>query len=134
MSTLAVGTIKSTSSAAPVFQNTSGTEKGQLAKAWVNFDGDGTVTIRDNFNVSSITDNGSGDYTINFASSFSNNDYCCVIQHSIDPHNGTSHGVTYIYSESEQTTSAIRMKNMNPSASSQGIDKEVVCAAIFGDN
>ena len=133
MSTLAVGTIKSTSSAAPVIQNTSGTEKGQFAKAWVNFDGESTVSIRDSFNVSSITDNGSGDYTINFSSSFSNDDYSCVLQHSIDPHNGTSHGVTYIYGESSQTTSAIRLKNMNPSASSQGIDKEVVCAVIFGD-
>ena len=38
MSTLAVGTIKSVSSAAPVFQNTSGTEKGQLIKAWLNYD------------------------------------------------------------------------------------------------
>ena len=37
MSTLAVGTIKSISSAAPVFQNTSGVEKGQLAKAWVTY-------------------------------------------------------------------------------------------------
>ena len=56
MSTLAVGTIKSISSAAPVFQNTSGTEKGQLCKAWVNFNGSGSVSIRDHFNVSSITD------------------------------------------------------------------------------
>ena len=55
MSTLAVGTIKSISSAAPVFQNTSGTEKGTLCSAWVNFDGEGTVAINDSFNVSSIT-------------------------------------------------------------------------------
>ena len=55
MSTLNVGTIKSISSAAPVFQNTSGTEKGQLAKAWVNFNATGTAAIRDSFNVSSIT-------------------------------------------------------------------------------
>jgi len=36
------------------------------AKAWVNFNGTGTVAIRDSFNVSSITDNGTGDYTVNF--------------------------------------------------------------------
>lgn len=35
------------------------------AKAWVNFNGTGTVAIRGSFNVSSITDNGTGDYTIN---------------------------------------------------------------------
>ena len=75
MSTLAVGTIKSISSAAPVFQNTSGTEKGQLAKAWVNFNGTGTVAIRDSFNVGSITDNGTGDYDVNFSNSFSDSNY-----------------------------------------------------------
>ena len=36
------------------------------AKAWVNFNGTGTVAIRDDFNVSSITDNGTGNYTITF--------------------------------------------------------------------
>ena len=36
------------------------------AKAWVNFDGTGTVAIREAGNVSSITDNGTGNYTINF--------------------------------------------------------------------
>lgn len=36
-------------------------------RAWVNFNGTGVVAIRDSGNVSSITDNGTGDYTINFA-------------------------------------------------------------------
>ena len=76
MSTLAVGTIKSISSAAPVFQNTSGTEKGQLIKAWCNFNGTGTPAIRDSFNISSLTDNATGDFTLNFSNAFSNDDYC----------------------------------------------------------
>jgi hypothetical protein len=45
------------------------------AKAWVNFTGYSTVTIRDSYNVSSITDNGTGDYTINFITGFSNANY-----------------------------------------------------------
>ena len=57
MSTLVVATVKSASSAAPVFQNSSGVEKGQLVKAWVNFNAQGTAAIRDSFNVSSLTDN-----------------------------------------------------------------------------
>ena len=36
-------------------------------RAWVNFNGTGTVAIRVSGNVSSITDNGTGDYTVNFA-------------------------------------------------------------------
>ena len=55
MSTLKVNTI----------QNTSGVEV-YTAKAWVNFNGTGTVAIRASGNVSSITDNGTGNYTVNF--------------------------------------------------------------------
>lgn len=47
----------------------------QLAKAWVNFNGTGTVAIRSSYNVSSITDNGTGNYTINFATPMSNANY-----------------------------------------------------------
>jgi len=97
MSTLAVGTIKSISSAAPVFQNTSGTEKGQLVKAWVNFDGTfGTSPftkenggIRDAFNVSSINDEGTGLYTINFATAMSDTNYCEIGNSSVS---GTNFG------------------------------------------
>jgi hypothetical protein len=45
------------------------------AKAWVNFDGTGTVAIRDSFNVASITDNGTGDYTVNFTNAMPNANY-----------------------------------------------------------
>lgn len=47
--------------------------------AWVNFNGTGTVSIRDSYNVSSITDNGTGDYTVNFASAMLNTNYSVVI-------------------------------------------------------
>ena len=46
-----------------------------IAKAWVNFNGTGTVAIRDSFNVSSITDNGTGQYTINFTTAMPNTNY-----------------------------------------------------------
>jgi hypothetical protein len=46
------------------------------AKAWVNFNGTGTVAIRDSFNVTSITDNGTGDYTVNFTTAMANTNYC----------------------------------------------------------
>lgn len=49
---------------------------GQSITAWVNFDGSGVVAIRDDFNVTSITDNGVGDYTINFSSAFADTNYC----------------------------------------------------------
>jgi hypothetical protein len=45
------------------------------AKAWVNFNGTGTVAIRDSHNVSSITDNDVGRYTINFSNNMANTSY-----------------------------------------------------------
>jgi hypothetical protein len=46
------------------------------AKAWVNFNGTGTVAIRSSYNISSITDNGAGTYTINFTTAMPNANYC----------------------------------------------------------
>ncbi len=48
-------------------------------KAWVNFNGTGTVAIRASDNVSSITDNGVGDYTVNFTNAISDANYSAVI-------------------------------------------------------
>ena len=48
------------------------------ARAWVNFNGTGTVSIRADGNVSSITDNGVGNYAVNYSSSFSDANCCGV--------------------------------------------------------
>ena len=48
------------------------------SKAWVNFNGTGVVAIRDSFNVSSITDNGVGNYTVNFTNAMANANYVAV--------------------------------------------------------
>lgn len=49
-----------------------------VAKAWVNFNGTGTVAIRASFNVTSITDNATGDYTINFTTAMPDADFAIV--------------------------------------------------------
>jgi len=49
------------------------------AKAWVNFNGSGTVAIRDSFNVSSITDNGTGNYTVNFTTNLANANFAVAV-------------------------------------------------------
>ncbi len=51
---------------------------GYVARAWVNFNGTGTVAIRASGNVSSITDNGTGDYTVNFTSAMPDANYSIV--------------------------------------------------------
>jgi hypothetical protein len=63
---------------APVFQDSVGTPIGTLCRAWVNFNGSGTVAIRAAFNVSSIVDNGVGAYTIIFATEMPTANYCAV--------------------------------------------------------
>lgn len=79
MSTVVVATVKSNTSSPPAFQNTSGTEIGTLCRAWVNFNGTGTVAIRAQFNVSSITDNGVGDYTVNFTTALADANYAAYM-------------------------------------------------------
>jgi len=68
MSTLRVTTVTNPSGGQPTIDG--------LAKAWVNFNGTGTVAIRASLNVSSITDNGTGDYTVNFTNALADANYC----------------------------------------------------------
>ena len=49
-----------------------------IAKAWVNFNGESTVAIGNSYNVASLTDNGAGDYTVNFATDITSAAYCAV--------------------------------------------------------
>jgi hypothetical protein len=67
MSTIRVNTL----------QNTSGVEV-YTAKAWVNFNGTGTVAIRASGNVSSITDGGVGNYSVNFTTAMTDTNYSVV--------------------------------------------------------
>lgn len=50
----------------PRIEDVNGVQVGTFCRAWINFNGTGTPTARASFNVSSITDNGTGTYTINF--------------------------------------------------------------------
>ena len=74
MSTIKTETLSTPSnSTVPVDTVVNGT-----AKAWVNFNGTGTVAIRRSFNVSSITDNGTGLYTVNFTTAMPDANYSAV--------------------------------------------------------
>ena len=60
-------------------QTTAAVAAAGTLKAWVNFNGTGTVAIRASGNVSSITDNGTGAYTINFTASLSDGNYSVLL-------------------------------------------------------
>ena len=80
------------------------------AKAWVNFNGTGTVAIRAQFNVTSITDNGTGDYTVNFTTAFANANYAATFGRNIAETN-----VSPCFGENSdnplRTTTALRVIN-----------------------
>jgi hypothetical protein len=50
-----------------------------VCRAWVNFNGTGTVAIRASFNVTSITDNGTGSYAVNLTNALADTNYACVM-------------------------------------------------------
>ena len=67
------------------FPDSTSMQTGQQAcKAWVNFNGTGTVAIRESYNVSSITDNGVGDYTVNITNALVDANYVQNVSASFD--------------------------------------------------
>ena len=134
MSTIKAANLQNTGSGAPTFKNSSGTEIGQLAKAWVNFNGTGTVAIRDDFNVSSITDNGTGDYTVTLSTAMANTNYAAFAHTSRNPvASGTGDRLALI-DMSLSSASAVRCKctNSDAAANSSFVDCEFVAVAVFG--
>ena len=86
------------------------------AKFWVNFNGSGTVVIRDSFNMSSLTDNGTGDYSGNFASNMSATTYSVVSGISESNTGGVAHcsvGDDYTTSDFLMLTSNVAGGNAN---------------------
>ena len=84
-------------------------------RAWVNFDGTGTVAIRDGGNVSSITDNGTGNYTINFTNNMPDVNYAV---NAISAYSLTTNGalLVEIFGFNNQTVSGVRVQNRNSAA------------------
>ena len=101
------------------------------AKAWVNFNGTGTVAIRAAGNVSSITDNGTGDYTVNFTVAMADVNYSLVNQ--IDWQNtafGASARASLIVSQATGN-SRLRMGYLNGSVALVAEDQNIICVAVF---
>lgn len=99
------------------------------ARAWVNFNGTGTVAIRASGNVTSITDNGVGDYTVNFTTAMADANYAAVAL--ADSPTGSSFTVcrTNTNTNGANTASAFRFQTIN-NAPAQ-IDNAYINVAIF---
>ena len=90
------------------FATVSGTAPIYPCRAWVNFNGTGTIAIRASGNVSSITDNGVGDYTVNFTTAMSDTSYCGVALPN-DGSPGTNLVIACENSTRTKTTSAFNI-------------------------
>jgi hypothetical protein len=110
------------------FATVSGTAPIYPCRAWVNFNGTGTVAIRASGNVSSITDNGTGDYTVNFTTAMPDANYSTVASCG---RNGTgSGGYLALPADSvAQTASAVRLYTINNVGGT--LDTPIVFVAIF---
>jgi hypothetical protein len=133
------GTFSSTPPANSVTFNTLSTSATEadnvakrVAKAWVNFNGTGTVAIRDDFNVSTIGDNGTGDYTVNFTTAMDNANYCVASTGKYIENAGVStvFGVSIANFASNPAAGSVRVVSGQADNSTQ-FDFLVVCVSIL---
>lgn len=99
--------------------------KANICKAWINFDGTGTISIRDSFNVSSIDDDGTGNYTVNWDTDFANTNYCAVVSQAVGVSGGDGDAGADTY-----TVGSVGI--LTYSASSTLFDSNIICVAAFG--
>lgn len=97
------------------------------AKAWINFNGNGVVYIRDSHNVSSITDQGTGDYTVNFSNNMTNTNYAPVSGFQKSP---TANGEFLNQWYAAQAVGSFRCQYFSGSVVS---DTTQITFAVFGD-
>jgi hypothetical protein len=118
----------STAATAPVFKDGNGTQIGTLCRAWVNFNGTGTVAIRASFNVSSITDNGTGDYSVNFTTALPDANYSTNVTGS---NGGGATGLVGFVNNNATapTTSLVRLQLA--SSAFAAADASIVNVSIF---
>lgn len=102
--------------------NSDGTENYKC-RAWVNFNGTGTVAIRASGNVTSITDNGTGDYTVNFTTAMPDANYATNVT-SDSGNTGSS-----FRTGTAQTVSALRVISYFPGTTF--IDVSQMSVSIF---
>lgn len=104
---------------------------GQLCRAWVNFDGSTTVSIRTSFNTSSITDNASGDYTMNFTTAMPDIDFVPI---GLGYETGANRACIMMGDSSNDlilTTSSVRFRAFRGGSSTAIDDPARMCVLIF---
>jgi hypothetical protein len=131
------GSAQASITAAGLFQFNSGYGSVATAygcRAWVNFNGTGTVAIRASGNVTSITDNNNGDYTVNFTNAMPDANYATKITTNRSNANTTLVNISRIADElASPSTTAVRIAQGVPDSNRvlQREDASFVCVSIF---
>lgn len=112
----------------PTINDVNGTQIGTFCRAWVSFNGTGTVAIKASFNVSSITDNGTGDYTINFTNAMPDANYAPA---GMNRDAGSWYGGVSISASAVPTTTALRVVSHNDSGTGSLQDSSNMNVAVF---
>ena len=121
---------------APSISNQAGTgpidlEYQSAAKAWGNLNGTGTIALRDSFNVSSVTDNGTGDYTFSYTSNMANGNYMVG---GAGEHNQDSYtAIPMVFGDTAPVTGSIKMQSLTTASSPNFIDLRYFYMSIHGD-
>tara|TARA_R100001460_G_scaffold3938_1_gene11463 strand:+ start:962 stop:1342 length:381 start_codon:yes stop_codon:yes gene_type:complete len=97
------------------------------AKAWINFNGQNTPAARDSFNISTLTDVGTGVYEPNFSSAMSNANYATTC----GPNGGNAGSVNYALGVESTTTTKVKLRNQNGNGGEE--DNSQNNASIHGD-
>jgi hypothetical protein len=113
----------------PTIQDSAGTEIGTFCRAWVNFNGTGTVAIRASFNISSVLDNGTGNYTISFTNAMSDANYSAVF--GAAGVSGTEYRSNVGIVSATTTSLQIRTGIENTSGANAASDFSIINFAIF---
>ena len=102
-----------------------------LAKVWVNLEGDSTIAISDSFNVTDLTDRGTGLYTINIANNMGNVNFAITASGT---HDGGSYAVTGLVSHDDAPAAgSYGIDTLNFNSGGQPTDIEMVSSTIHGD-
>ena len=127
MSTLNVQSITDGTNTFTVDDNIKGT-----AQAWVNFDSvGGSITIHKSYNISSITDLGTGKFTVVFSTPMADNDYCVIASVAKDDGNDDFNQVVTIGNTVRVPTTTGFPLSVGRSREDNAVDSQNIYAVVY---
>lgn len=100
-------------------------------RAWVNFDGTGTPSIRASGNVTSITDGGTGLYTVNFTNAMPDSNFAGVLTTNNNLNDGSKADAIVLPSSASSVSINLQRKVNDSATSGQQYDADFIAVAIF---